>query len=128
MNERLHEPAAAGVLTSRIGRRFIALFTGCALLPLVVFAWLAASRTAEQMRAEQQAMLHNHAKTTGMGVAARLSQVAGDLALAREFLPRLLDDPSRQFAPLSKLPHQERRWPGHSPRLTQGRKGQCEAS
>ncbi|MCU0865091.1 MAG: HAMP domain-containing histidine kinase [Planctomycetes bacterium] len=93
MNERLHEPAAAGVLTSRIGRRFIALFTGCALLPLVVFAWLAASRTAEQMRTEQQAMLHNHAKTTGMGVAARLSQVAGDLALAREFLPRLLNDP-----------------------------------
>ena len=83
------EPAAAGVLTSRIGRRFIALFTGCALLPLIVFAWLAASRTSEQMQAEQRARLHNGAKTAGWGIAARLSQVSGDLALAHELLPRL---------------------------------------
>jgi signal transduction histidine kinase len=93
VSEGLPAPAAAGVLTSRIGRRFIALFTGCALLPLVVFAWLAANRTSDQLQKEQQSMLHNHAKTTGMGIAARLIQVAGDLALAREFLPRMLDDP-----------------------------------
>jgi signal transduction histidine kinase len=76
------------ILGSRIGRRFIALFTGCALLPLAIFAWLATSRTTLQMRADLQTSLHNGAKTAGMGVAARLSQVAGDLALARELLQR----------------------------------------
>ncbi len=82
------QPAAIGILTSRIGRRFVTLFTGCALLPLVAFAWLAVSRATNQMGAELQASLHNGAKTAGMGIAARLSQVAGDLSLAREFMQR----------------------------------------
>src|SRR5688572_8678795 len=81
-------PAAIGILTSRIGRRFVALFTGCALLPLLVFAWLAVNRATEQMGAELQASLHNGAKTAGMGIAARLSQIAGDLSLAREYMQR----------------------------------------
>lgn len=72
------------VLTSRIGRRLLALFTGCALLPLAVFAWVATSRTTQQMRSDLQASLHNGAKTAGMGIAARLSQVVSDLALARQ--------------------------------------------
>jgi signal transduction histidine kinase len=76
------QQVAAGILTSRIGRRFVALFTGCALLPLVVFSWLAVHRGTDQMQADLRAALHNAAKTAGMGIAARLSQVAGDLALA----------------------------------------------
>ncbi|MFY9342112.1 MAG: HAMP domain-containing sensor histidine kinase [Planctomycetota bacterium] len=75
---------AIGILTSRIGRRFVALFAGCALLPLVVFAWLAVSRATEQIRAEQRAAMHGAAKTSGMGIAAKLAQVAADLALARQ--------------------------------------------
>lgn len=78
--------SATGVVTSRIGRRFLSLFAGCALLPLVVFACLAVTRTTDQMRRELVAALQNGAKTSGMGVAARLSQVAGDLSLARELL------------------------------------------
>ena len=81
-------PAAIGILTSRIGRRFVALFTGCALLPLLAFAWLTLTQATEQMRAELRASLHNGAKTAGMGIAARLSQVAGDLALAAEWAQR----------------------------------------
>lgn len=83
------QPATSGILTSRIGRRFVALFLGSALLPLVAFAWIAVTRTTDQMRRESLAALHNGAKTAGMGIAARLSQVAGDLALAREFTLRL---------------------------------------
>lgn len=78
------QPSAVGILTTRIGRRFLGLFAGCALLPLVVFAWIAVARTTEQMRRETIAALHNGAKTAGMGIAARLSQIAGDLALARD--------------------------------------------
>jgi signal transduction histidine kinase len=77
-------PAATGVLTSRIGRRFVALFAGGALLPLVAFAWLAATSVVDQLAAELQATLHGGARTAGMGIAARLSQVAGDLVLVRE--------------------------------------------
>ncbi len=75
---------AFGSLTSRIGRRFVALFAGCALVPLLVFAWLVVTRTNDQMRGERANSLHNAAKTAGMGIAARFSQVAGDLALVRE--------------------------------------------
>ncbi len=77
-----------GILTSRIGRRFVGLFLVCALLPLVAFAWLAVSHATGQMREELRTSLHGAAKTAGMGIAARLSQVAGDLSLLRELLER----------------------------------------
>ncbi len=73
-------------LSSRIGRRLVTLFAGCALLPLVVFAWLAVTSATRQMREELRNSLHDAAKTAGMGIAARASQVAGDLALLRETL------------------------------------------
>ena len=79
---------AAGILTSRIGRRFVVSFAGGALLPLLAFAWIAAARVNDQLGAELEASLHNGAKTAGMGIAARLSHVAGDLALVREFRVR----------------------------------------
>jgi signal transduction histidine kinase len=80
------ELAVSGILTSRIGRRFVALFLGCAFLPLVVFAWMTLSRVTHQMNAEMRESLHNGAKTSGMGIAARLSQVGADLARIRERL------------------------------------------
>lgn len=83
--QRTRRPDAIGILTSRIGRRFVALFTGCALLPLVAFAWLSVTRATQQMANDLRASLHGAAKTAGMGIAARLSLVAGDLSLAREF-------------------------------------------
>lgn len=81
-------PHASGVLTSRIGRRFVLLFTGCALLPLLAFAWLALRAASERVRSDLRTSLHEGAKTAGMGIAARLSQVAGDLALAAEWAQR----------------------------------------
>ena len=75
-----------GALTSRLGRRFVLLFVTCALLPLVVFAAFAVAEVKQQQRRELQATLHNEAKTAGMGLAARLNQVAADLALAAELV------------------------------------------
>jgi signal transduction histidine kinase len=80
--------AAIGIVTSRLGRRLVALFTLCALLPLMVFAWLALTHVTGQMQDDLRTSLHGAAKTAGMGLAARLSQVAGDLALVREFVQR----------------------------------------
>lgn len=73
------EVPALGILTSRIGRRFVAMFLGCALLPLIVFAWMTLARVTEQQIADTENVLHSGAKTAGMGVAARLGQVAADL-------------------------------------------------
>lgn len=78
--------APAGALTSRLGRRFVLLFAVCTLLPLIAFATLSVSRVSEQMHTDLRAALHDHAKTAGIGIAARLSQVAGDLALAAELV------------------------------------------
>lgn len=82
------ELAPIGILTSRIGRRLIALFLGCALLPLVAFAWLTLSRVTQQMNADTRESLHHGAKTSGMGLAARLGQVAADLVLVGELVQR----------------------------------------
>jgi signal transduction histidine kinase len=78
--------APTGILTSRLGRRLIALFLGCALLPLIGFAWVTLSRVTDQMNADLREALHNGAKTSGMGLAARLAQVAADLTLVAELV------------------------------------------
>lgn len=86
MSARRLAPAVRNILGSRIGRRFVALFAVCALLPLVAFAGLAVERTTALMRGEAAAALHDAAKSAGMGIAARLARVAGDLSLARAFV------------------------------------------
>lgn len=83
---RAGRPPALGILTSRIGRRFVGLFAACALVPLVVFAAVVVHRTTDQMRSERTTAMHNAAKTAGMGLASRLNQVAGDLELIRTTL------------------------------------------
>lgn len=85
MRSRRFAPQVRNILASRIGRRFVAVFACCALLPLLLFAWLAVGRTTAMMRAESVAALHDGAKSAGMGLAARLSRVVGDLSLARAF-------------------------------------------
>ncbi|MFO1029780.1 MAG: HAMP domain-containing sensor histidine kinase [Planctomycetota bacterium] len=84
----VHAVAASGVLTTRIGRRLVLLFTGCALLPLLLFAWLVLHAVHQKTHDDLEASLHEGAKTAGMGLAARLSQVAGDLTLAAEWTQR----------------------------------------
>lgn len=71
----------AGALTSRIGRRFVLLFVGCALVPLAVFTALSVGSVTRQARADMHARLHGSAKSAGMSLAARLNQVKGDIAL-----------------------------------------------
>ncbi len=75
-----------GALGSRLGRRFVTLFALGALLPLVAFAGLSATRVSQQMEADVGAALHSAAKSSGMSVAARLGQLAGDLRLTADLL------------------------------------------
>lgn len=73
-----------GILTTRIGRRFVLMFCGCAFLPLLVFAWVTLSHVATALEAQNDAALHDAAKSAGMGIAARLSRVTAGLDLVRE--------------------------------------------
>lgn len=74
-------PAERGVLATRVGRRFVLLFLGAALLPLLAFAAISLHHVSRHLTLETERTLHNGAKTAGMGVAARLSQAVGDLRL-----------------------------------------------
>src|SRR5688500_480218 len=62
------------------------MFLGCALLPLVAFSWLTLTRVTGQMHDDAREALHLGAKTAGMGIAARLSKVAGDLAVVSDLV------------------------------------------
>jgi len=79
---KLTRSRAKGALTSRLGRRFVLLFALCALLPLIVYATLSVTRVSNQVRNDANKGLHVAAKSSGMGIAARLEQVAQDLNLA----------------------------------------------
>jgi signal transduction histidine kinase len=80
-----------GILTTRIGRRFVGLFLVCAMLPLVAFAWITLSHVSAELQLQTARSLHDAAKTAGMGVAARLGLLASDFELLREAV-RLVDD------------------------------------
>ena len=76
----------SGALTSRLGRRFVLLFAVCALLPLIIYATLSVTQVSNQMRNDTNKSLHAAAKSSGMGIAARLDQVANDLTLASDLV------------------------------------------
>jgi signal transduction histidine kinase len=69
-----------------LGRRFVLLFALCALLPLIVYATLSVTRVSNQVRNDANKSLHVAAKNSGMGIAARLDQVAQDLTLASDLV------------------------------------------
>lgn len=73
------------ILGTHVGRRLIALFLGCALLPLVGFGWLALTQVSDSLRAEVERTLHGSAKDGGMELARRLLEGADELALGAEF-------------------------------------------
>lgn len=66
---------------SPLGRRFALLLLGAALLPLLLFAWLAFAQVSAELRRQNEHALHDAAKTAGMGIAARLAQLTQDLEL-----------------------------------------------
>jgi len=66
---------------SPLGRRFAVLLFGAALLPLLLFAWLAFAQVSTELRRQNEHALHDAAKTAGMGIAARLAQLTQDLEL-----------------------------------------------
>jgi|688.fasta_scaffold138287_1 two-component system OmpR family sensor kinase len=89
-----HALALRDILGSRIGRRFVAMFVVCALLPIAGFAGFAVDRTTSLMRDEATAALHGAAKSAGAQITMRLGRVATDLALARAFATESMLDRS----------------------------------
>lgn len=77
-----------GVLTTRIGRRLVLAFLGCAFLPLLAFALLTFRHVSGELWRQNEIALHDAAKTAGMGIAARLQQLAGDVDALREIANR----------------------------------------
>jgi len=64
------------------------LFAIGALLPLIVFAVLSVTRVSQQMQSDLRTALHDAAKASGMGLAARFGQVTGDLRLTADLVTR----------------------------------------
>lgn len=85
-------PGWAGAMTSRLGRRFVLLFAIGALLPLMVFAGLSVTHVAQQMRSDLRTTLHDAAKDSGMGIAARFGQLEGDLRLTADLVQSWRDE------------------------------------
>ncbi len=79
-------------LNSRIARRIFLLFVGCALVPLVLFAFLSLENVKTQLEEQARASLHESAKAAGMTVVERLSSLESEMHLAlgdRAFDPAL---------------------------------------
>ncbi len=74
--------AVTNPLRSRVGRRIVLLFAGCALGPLVAFQLVSTQSIRETSEQQTESQLHGLAKTSGMMVAARLASIRRELRLA----------------------------------------------
>lgn len=73
-----------GVIGTRVGRRMLLLFTGCALSPLLAFGAFTMSEVPLQLRESSQRTLHHDTKSAGMEIAGRLLALTDTLSLARD--------------------------------------------
>ncbi|MGE3172574.1 MAG: ATP-binding protein [Planctomycetota bacterium] len=80
--------AQRNLLSSRVGRRLLALFVGCALAPLLAFGWMSLSQVSSQLNEEMERTLHRSAKAAGMELADRLLSLTDELEVARELCAR----------------------------------------
>ena len=71
-----------GLIGTRIGRRLVSLFLGCALLPLVAFGWLSLTQVTDSLRAEVERELQQNARKAGQSLAQRMLGAADELGLA----------------------------------------------
>jgi diguanylate cyclase (GGDEF)-like protein len=82
-------------LTSRFGRRLLALFIGCALVPTVLLALVSYASVSRQLEIQGRERLREAAEGVGMTVLERLIGAQADLAdlAARGMLPSRLPAP-----------------------------------
>src|SRR5687767_13649105 len=59
-------------LHSKFGRRLLALFVGCALLPIGVLALVSYRHVKQQLYTQSEARLHQDNKTFGLAIFERL--------------------------------------------------------
>jgi len=81
------EGQTRGLIGTRIGRRLVSLFLGCALLPLVAFGWLSLTQVSDSLRAEVERELQQNARKAGQSLAQRLLGIADELGLAIALSP-----------------------------------------
>jgi hypothetical protein len=81
-------------LGSRVGRRIFALFVGCSLLPLALFAYLALDEVSARLSEDADRQLRQAAKSSGVTLAERLLLLKTDLELAASEVARYGDDAS----------------------------------
>ena len=66
-------------LSSRLGRRILLLFVGCALLPVLMLAVTSYRRVVDQLESQNFLYLQQGAKNTGMFIFLRLIDLEADL-------------------------------------------------
>jgi signal transduction histidine kinase len=81
---RLLDGRSKGVLGSRVGRRLLGLFLGCALAPLLAFTLLSVAGVSHELGKQLEHSLHQSSKAAGMHVARSLLFSRDHLDLVRE--------------------------------------------
>ena len=66
-------------LRSKVARRLLLIFVGCALLPIGVLSIITFDRVTDQLYEQSQRRLHQASKATGLGILSRLQSLAAEL-------------------------------------------------
>jgi diguanylate cyclase (GGDEF)-like protein len=66
-------------LRSKVGRRLLLIFVGCALLPIGVLSLITFDRVTDQLYEQSQRRLHRASKATALGILSRLQSLAAEL-------------------------------------------------
>ncbi|MEO0479436.1 MAG: HAMP domain-containing sensor histidine kinase [Planctomycetota bacterium] len=69
------------VLGSRFGRRLLALFVGCALVPILALAIVSRESVSTRLREDADESLHAQTKSVGTALAERLLRIERDLEI-----------------------------------------------
>jgi HAMP domain-containing protein len=94
-------PRRAAFLRTRIARRILFSFVLCALLPIVLLAFVAHRQVRSQLRLQSEARLREDAKSAGMALVQRLLVLHAELAVRGQ--GRVAPEPGAVPAPRSRF-------------------------
>ena len=91
----------AAFLRTRIARRILLSFVVCALLPIVLLAFVAHRQVRDQLRLQSEARLREDAKSAGMAMVQRLLVLHAELAIRGQ--GAIAPEPGAMPAPRSRF-------------------------
>lgn len=97
------------MLRSPLGRRMIALFAGCALVPIGALALLSIWSVSQRLQEEADTVLHREVKVAGMSLVQRLNTLEVDLRIVAESLQSHTPSSDVEVLDTSSREHLERR-------------------